>query len=81
MHSFCWQKIDPERNCYRFYIIRLQADLFSAWRVECAWGRLNSGRAQRKVRCFDDLSEAEDYRDKESLRRAKRGYALSATAA
>ncbi len=75
MESSCWRKIDITRNCYRFYVIRLQTDLFSPWRVECEWGRLGGGnRPQRKVRCFDNLGDARLYRDQEENLRRRRGY-------
>lgn len=75
MDVMYWWKIDATRNCYRFYIIRLQGDFFSPWRVECEWGRLDScGRPRRRIQCFDSREEAEACREEEARRREKRGY-------
>ncbi|MDO9178712.1 MAG: WGR domain-containing protein [Agitococcus sp.] len=53
-----WTKIDPKRNCFRFYSISLASDLFDAYVVSCEWGRIGSKRHHRKVDVFDSADEA-----------------------
>lgn len=53
-----WTKIDPARNCYRFYAVSLASDLFNAYVVSCEWGRLGAKRYHRKVDVFHSLDDA-----------------------
>lgn len=53
-----WIKIEPTRNCYRFYAISLASDLFNAYVVSCEWGRLGAKKLRRKVAVFNSLDEA-----------------------
>ena len=53
-----WTKIEPARNCYRFYAISLVSDLFNAYVVSCEWGRLGAKRYHRKVDVFHSLDDA-----------------------
>ena len=75
MPSTTWEKIEPGKNCYRFYIIRLESDLFAKARVSCEWGRIGSGKhPQRQIICFDTIEEAEIYQERQVKLRTKRGY-------
>ena len=53
-----WTKIEPARNCYRFYAISLASDLFNAYVVSCEWGRIGAKKCRRKVAVFNSLDEA-----------------------
>ena len=53
-----WTKIEPARNCYRFYAISLANDLFNAYVVSCEWGRIGAKKFRRKVVVFNSLEEA-----------------------
>ena len=53
-----WTKIDPKRNCFRFYVISLASDLFSAYVVSCEWGRIDAKKTRRKVEVFNSFDEA-----------------------
>ena len=34
------EKIDPEKNCFRFYEIRIEPDLFAEQALVVQWGRI-----------------------------------------
>ena len=53
-----WTKIDPTKNCFRFYAITLASDLFNACVVSCEWGRIGCTRNHRKVEVFTSFDEA-----------------------
>lgn len=53
-----WTKIEPARNCYRFYAISLASDLFNAYVVSCEWGRIGAKKFRRKVEVFNSVDEA-----------------------
>ncbi len=53
-----WTKIDPSKNCFRFYAISLASDLFNAYVVSCEWGRIGAKRYHRKVDVFTSFDEA-----------------------
>jgi predicted DNA-binding WGR domain protein len=53
-----WTKIEPARNCYRFYAISLGSDLLNAYVVSCEWGRIGAKRSHRKVEVFSSFDEA-----------------------
>ena len=77
MNTSVWEKTAPDRNCFRFYTIKLECDLFAIARVACEWGRIGSGKhPQRQVICFDSVKEAEIYRERQEKLRVRRGYQL-----
>lgn len=53
-----WTKIEPTRNCYRFYAISLASDLFNAYVVSCEWGRIGAKKYRRKVSIFNSFDDA-----------------------
>ncbi len=72
-----WTKVEPARNCYRFYAISLASDLFNAYVVSCEWGRIGAKKCRRKVVVFNSLEEAmTQIKDEESLR-VKHHYQLA----
>ena len=73
-----WIKIIPSSNCYRFYRILLEGDLFAAWRVRCEWGRLGARHTRQLVRVFDDECAARAYLLVQERERQRRGYQLTA---
>ena len=36
------EKVDPARNCHRFYVIAIEKDLFSECSLMIHWGRLGT---------------------------------------
>ena len=71
-----WIKIEPTRNCYRFYAISLASDLFNAYIVSCEWGRIGAKRLRRKVAVFNSLDEAITQLKHEESLRIKHQYQL-----
>ncbi len=53
-----WTKIDPTKNCFRFYAITMASDLFNAYVVSCEWGRIGGKLSHRKVDVFTSFDEA-----------------------
>ena len=53
-----WTKIDPTKNCFRFYAITMASDLFNAYVVSCEWGRMGNKLNHRKVEVFSSFDEA-----------------------
>lgn len=69
-----WTKIDPDKNCYRYYAIRLEEDLFDPFRVCCEWGRIGAIKHSRRVSVFQNWDAARQYfKDMEEVR-LNRGY-------
>ena len=69
-----WTKIEPARNCYRFYAISLASDLFNAYVVSCEWGRIGAKKCRRKVAVFNSLDEAMTQLKHEKSLRIKHQY-------
>lgn len=77
MNASTWHKTVPDLNCFRFYTIKLESDLFAIARVACEWGRIGSGKhPQRQVICFESVEDAEIFKERQEKIREKRGYLL-----
>jgi predicted DNA-binding WGR domain protein len=72
-----WIKIEPTRDCYRFYAISLASDLFNAYVVSCEWGRIGAKKLRRKVAVFNSLEEAMTQIKHEESLRIKHHYQLA----
>jgi predicted DNA-binding WGR domain protein len=72
-----WIKIEPTRDCYRFYAISLASDLFNAYVVSCEWGRIGAKKLRRKVAVFNSLEEAMTQIKYEESLRIKHHYQLA----
>lgn len=73
-HDSEWQKVDPARNCFRVYSIRLELDLFGPYRVCCRWGRRGSRNMRRLIRVYGCLEDAENCIQRAVKLRQKKGY-------
>jgi len=71
-----WTKIEPARNCYRFYAISLANDLFNVYVVSCEWGRIGAKKYRRKVEVFNSVDEAMAQLKHEESLRIKHQYQL-----
>ena len=71
-----WAKIQPEKNCFRYYAIAMDDDLFSPFRITMSWGRMGSRRLKQLVRVFDDRVSAELFYAKKVKERLRNGYVL-----
>lgn len=69
-----WRKVDPDRNCFRVYTIRLERDLFEPYRVCCQWGHIGSRNMQRLIRVFPSFENAACYIEKAVSERVKKNY-------
>ena len=69
-----WTKIEPNKNCYRYYAIWFEADFFDPFRVCCEWGRVGAKKQQRRVFFFQSWEEAYQYFKEMEELRLKRGY-------
>ncbi|MCB1660707.1 MAG: WGR domain-containing protein [Pseudomonadales bacterium] len=72
-----WTKIEPTRNCYRFYAISLTNDLFNAYVVSCEWGRIGARRYHRKVAVLHSLDDAMAQVKRIEAMRIKHRYQLN----
>jgi predicted DNA-binding WGR domain protein len=72
-----WTKIDPTKNCFRFYAITLASDLFNAYVVSCEWGRIGGKRNHRKVEVFDFKADAVAYIQQLEKLRLKHHYQIA----
>ncbi len=75
-HTTYLYRIEPARNCYRYYILCLEPGLFEEWSLTRSWGRMGT-KGRHLIRWFPSREQAE--RMVERLRRAKlrRGYQLT----
>ena len=53
-----WTKLEPDKNCYRYYAIWFEADLFDPFRVCCEWGRVGAKKHQGRVLVFQSRERA-----------------------
>ncbi|WP_420796558.1 WGR domain-containing protein [Ectothiorhodospira haloalkaliphila] len=74
-HGVDLEKIDPASNCYRWYRVSLQPDLFSPVALVRERGRLgNKGSGRRNAEPFQDLPSARRAMERAVSGKIKRGY-------
>ncbi|WP_226781392.1 WGR domain-containing protein [Oceaniglobus trochenteri] len=71
--SVYMEKIEPETNCYRFYEIRIEPDLFAERSLVVSWGRIGQ-RGRMAVRGSGDRLSVECLAATICKTRLKRGY-------
>lgn len=69
------EKIDARRNCYRFYEISLEPDLFAQVALVVRWGRIG-GRGRMRIAGSGSMLEAQDLATRLLRLRLRHGYAL-----
>ncbi|GEM_PF-3334646 len=69
------EKIDAARNCYRFYEISLEPDLFAQTALVVRWGRIG-GRGRIRIAGSGTMREAQDLATRILRLRLRHGYAL-----
>lgn len=67
-------RIDPATNCYRWYRVWVQRDLFGVWCVGTAWGRLGTVRYQQQLHSMADVVEARAWAQSLITRKMRKGY-------
>ena len=66
-------RTDPQRNLYRFYIVRTAPTLFGEWSLVREWGRLGSPGTVRAT-TFEQEQEAQQLEQRSIKRRLAHGY-------
>ncbi|MCZ4259671.1 MAG: WGR domain-containing protein [Limimaricola soesokkakensis] len=69
------EKIDARRNCYRFYEITVEPDLFAQAALVVRWGRIG-GRGRSRIAGSGSVREAQDLATRLLKLRLRHGYAL-----
>ena len=67
-------RIDAAHNCYRWYRVWIQPDLFCDWVVWTAWGRLGSSRYRQRLYPAADAASADALARRLIRRKIQRGY-------
>ncbi len=68
------RKRDPDQNLARFYVLRVQAELFGGWALIREWGRIGSP-GQVRVEPHADLTAADNHAAKIAAAKRRKGYA------
>ncbi|WP_090111499.1 WGR domain-containing protein [Limimaricola pyoseonensis] len=69
------EKIDRAKNCYRFYEISLEPDLFAQAAIVVRWGRIG-GKGRTRIAGSGSVREAQDLATRLLRLRLRHGYAL-----
>lgn len=70
------EKIDPGRNCCRFYLLRIEADLFAGHQLIAQWGRIGS-QGRSTIKGSGSMDACRDLQTRIARLRQRRGYALT----
>ena len=73
------QKLVPERNQNRWYLVTVQPTLFHPYAVVVAWGRRDNDFQQWRVIPAESEAQARELAGKIVARKIRRGYQLVAT--
>lgn len=73
---YLFERIRPEENERRRYVVATSRTLWGSWAVLMAWGRVDTSRWRQKVIEFDTPEEAVEEAEAQVERRYKRGYRL-----
>lgn len=68
------RRIDSSKNCFRWYQVWVQRDLFGNWAVWSSWGRIGAATYRQRLCPAADRDDA--HRQARALirRKMKRGY-------
>lgn len=69
------QRVDPEKNMHRFYLMTVQRDLFGGASLTREWGRIGSS-GQVRVDYHPDEGQAVDALADLATDKTKRGYKI-----
>ena len=64
-----------DRNCFRFYRLEVEPDLFGDWSLRCSWGRIGTYGRDRLIR-FETKELAEAERSRMIRQKQRKGYVL-----
>ena len=68
------QRIHPEVNENRWYLVAVQPTLFHPWAVVIAWGRRDNDFQQWRVIPVETEEQARDMAERIVARKIRRGY-------
>ncbi|WP_306307476.1 WGR domain-containing protein [Neokomagataea thailandica] len=68
------QRIVPEKNCWRFYRLHLETDLFGSTVLVRSWGRIGTAGQERREPC-QDAALAQKALMRWARSKMRRGYA------
>ena len=66
-------RIQPDRNCYRYYELSLQPGLFQEWSLRRSWGRIGT-KGRDKTVWFASREKAEQFCERKRREKLRRGY-------
>ncbi len=72
------ERIDALKNCFRWYRVWVQPDLFGVWAVWTAWGRIGSKTYRLRLQPAATRDEAEQKARALIRRKTQRGYQSTA---
>jgi predicted DNA-binding WGR domain protein len=67
------QCIDPAKNKRRFYVMKIQPNLFGEWELVREWGRIGAG-GRIRYDVYPSVSSAQEALDQLKEKKAIRGY-------
>lgn len=70
------ERIDPERNMHRYYVLSLEPTLFGDTGLRREWGRLNGKGGQTRLDLHEEPHDAREALEVWLQRKFKRGYRL-----
>ena len=69
-----WEKVLPEENVYRYYLLSLEQNLWGEWELIRRWGRIGRRPTRALLQVVDSPAAAEDIAAGIDRVRRKRGY-------
>jgi predicted DNA-binding WGR domain protein len=72
-HTTYLHRIEPARNCYRYYALSLQPGLFEEWSLTRSWGRMGT-KGRHLIVWFASQEEAERVYERTRRAKLRRGY-------
>jgi len=67
------EKVDPDTNCYRFFSIRIEPDLFAPAALVTHWGRIGT-RGRTRIRGSGPVAKCESMGEALRSLRLRHGY-------
>lgn len=67
------RRVDPSRNCARYYVLSIEPTLFEEVTLARRWGRIG-GKARERVEAFDDEAGARASLEAWLARKSRRAY-------
>ena len=74
MNGVRFQRIQPSKNEFRFYVLLVAPTLWGTWALVRRWGRIGISHPCEIALEFTARADAEDALTAQAARRARRGY-------